>query len=333
MDKKLSFKMKVLRFTKKYKKRTTTHTLIATAALLFLLVLIPTFQSALVHGKPVNVNQSNTFTASFTGDLIFDNYYDKYINYNGTQKITQYVNNYLQNSDYVTGNVIGSFTDTESELLTAFRFSVVDIYDGTDTDANILESKGIAYVKTPSVGENNIIYQQINNMKVATLGTTEIGYIDDLKVINQAKSNADTVVVHINWYDKYTTNVNDDQRSIAKALSDAGADFIIGHNTRVLQPIELYRDTVIIYSLGNFLHGEAYASTLDSAIIQYTIDSNSSSKTLQIIPLSLFDGRPQPVFSLTGLPNRKKIYNVLTRELPKTLEITEKNGILSIKLN
>lgn len=333
MEKKLNFKMKVLRFTKKYKKRTTTHTLIATATLLFLLVLIPTFQSALVHGKPVTVNQSDTFTASFTGDLIFDNYYDRYIKYNGTNKITQYVNSYLQNSDYVTGNVIGSFTDTEAELLTAFHFSVVDVYDETDTATNLLDSKGLAHVKKPSIGENSIIYQEINNIKIATLGTTQSGYISDLKIINQAKSNADMVVVHVNWYDKYSTNVSDDQRSIAKALSDVGADFIIGHNTRVLQPIELYRDTVIIYSLGNFLHGEAYASTLDSAIVQYTIDSNSSSPTLQIIPLSLFDGRPQPVFSLTGLPNRNNIYRVLTRELPDTLETDEKNGILNIKLN
>lgn len=332
MDKKLTFKMKVLRFTKKYKKRTTPHTLIATAILLFLLVLIPAVHSVLVQGEPLVTNQTDTFTASFTGDLAFNNYYDKYINNNGTAKITQNVNSYLDTSDYVTGNVIGSFSDKEANLLTAFHFSVVDVYDETSATTNILDREGLPYVGTRSIGENNIVYQQIKNVKVATLGTSEGRYVDDLKWINQAKLNADMVVVHINWYDKYSSKVSDDQRSIAKALSDAGADFVVGHNTRVLQPIEIYHDTVIMYSLGNFLHGEVYASTLDSAIVQYTIDANSSLATLRIIPLSLIDGRPQPALSLTEYPNRNNIYNVLTKELPDTFKITQTNGVLSFTL-
>jgi hypothetical protein len=33
---------------------------------------------------------------------------------------------------------------------------------------------------------------------------------------------------------------------------DAGADLVIGHGPHVLRPIELYRDRLIAYSLGNF---------------------------------------------------------------------------------
>lgn len=332
MDKKLTFKMKVLRFTKKYKKRTTSHTVIATAILLFLLMLIPAMDNVLVQGKPLVFNQTGTFTASFTGDLDFNNYYDEYINDNGTAKITQDVNRYLETSGYVTGNVIGTFTKTEADLLTAFHFSVVDVYDETAAETNILNNNGMPYVGTRSFGEGNIVYQQINDVTVATLGTSEARFVDDLKWIKQAKLNADIVVVHINWYEKYATKVSDSQRSIAKALGDAGADFIVGHNTRVLQPIEIYQDTVIMYSLGNFLHGEVYASTLDSAIIQYTTDANFSSITTKIIPLSLTYGRPHPALSLTEVLNRHNIYDVLTRELPDTIKTTETNGILSFTL-
>ncbi|WP_286946235.1 CapA family protein [Acetobacterium sp. UBA5834] len=333
MDKKLTFKMKVLRFTKKYKKRTTPHTLIATAILLFLLILIPAMDQVLVQGKPEVVTQTGTFTASFTGDLNFNDYYEKYINDNGTTKITQDVIRYLETSDYVTGNVIGTFTETEAKLLADSHFSVVDVYDETAAETTILEKNDLPYVGTRSIGEDNVVYQQINDVTVATLGTSEARFVDDLKWIKEAKLNADIVVVHINWYEKYTTKVSDSQRSIAKALSDAGADFIVGHNTRVLQPIEIYQDTVIMYSLGNFLHGEVYASTQDSAIIQYTTDANFSSITMSIIPLSLTYGRPHPAVNLTEVLNRHNIFDVLTRELPDTITTTETNGVLSFTLH
>lgn len=332
MDKKLNFKMKVLRFTKKYKKRTTTHTLIATAILLFLLILIPAGNNILFEGQQVTANEQNTFTATFTGDLIFNDYYNKFIERNSPEKITQYVNGYLETSDYVTGNIIGPVSDKEASLLTAFNFSTVDVYDETSFDTKILANNDLLNLAAPSVNKQNMVYQQINNVKVATLGTSEHGYIDDLKRIKLAKLNADIAVVHVNWIDKYSSKVSDDQRSIAKALSDAGADFIIGHNTMVLQPIELYQDTVIMYSLGNFLHGEIYASTNDGALVQYTIGANGSSTSLTVIPLSVSDGRPQPALALSESPNRNNIYRVLTRELPDTLETIENNGVLKINL-
>ena len=45
-------------------------------------------------------------------------------------------------------------------------------------------------------------------------------------------------------------NVTDRQRQYAHALSDAGADVIIGHNS-VVQKVEKYKKTPIFYSLGN----------------------------------------------------------------------------------
>jgi poly-gamma-glutamate capsule biosynthesis protein CapA/YwtB (metallophosphatase superfamily) len=38
----------------------------------------------------------------------------------------------------------------------------------------------------------------------------------------------------------------------ARAVIDAGADLVIGHGPHVMRPLELYRDRLIAYSLGNF---------------------------------------------------------------------------------
>jgi hypothetical protein len=38
----------------------------------------------------------------------------------------------------------------------------------------------------------------------------------------------------------------------ARAMVDAGADLVLGHGPHVVRPMELYRDRLIAYSLGNF---------------------------------------------------------------------------------
>lgn len=38
----------------------------------------------------------------------------------------------------------------------------------------------------------------------------------------------------------------------ARTVIDAGADLVIGHGPHVMRPLELYRDRLIAYSLGNF---------------------------------------------------------------------------------
>lgn len=40
---------------------------------------------------------------------------------------------------------------------------------------------------------------------------------------------------------------------IARHLIDSGADLFIGHGPHVMRPIEIYKDRLIVYSLGNFL--------------------------------------------------------------------------------
>lgn len=44
-----------------------------------------------------------------------------------------------------------------------------------------------------------------------------------------------------------------DVRKFSRACIDAGADIVIGHGTHFLRDIELYKDRIILYSLGNFI--------------------------------------------------------------------------------
>src|SRR5690625_5470387 len=70
---------------------------------------------------------------------------------------------------------------------------------------------------------------------------------------------------------------------MAHAISDAGADVIVGHHPHVLSDIELYNnanneETVIFYSLGNFIFDQGWTRTKDSAVAQYHINKDGKDR-------------------------------------------------------
>jgi poly-gamma-glutamate capsule biosynthesis protein CapA/YwtB (metallophosphatase superfamily) len=71
----------------------------------------------------------------------------------------------------------------------------------------------------------------------------------------RARKKADRVIVFIHAGVEYEHKVHPDQRLLARAAVDAGADAVVGHHPHVLQEIEEYRGKPIVYSLGNFVFG------------------------------------------------------------------------------
>lgn len=74
-------------------------------------------------------------------------------------------------------------------------------------------------------------------------------------LVSSSRARHDLVVVLVHWGVEYARYPEAVQRAAARALVDAGADLVIGHHPHVLQEVELYRNGVIAYSLGNFLFG------------------------------------------------------------------------------
>ncbi len=72
------------------------------------------------------------------------------------------------------------------------------------------------------------------------------------EAVRSADKLADLVVVYLHWGVRYEQSVFHFQSEIAHAAVDAGADLVVGHHVHTWQPIELYRDRIIVYGLGNF---------------------------------------------------------------------------------
>ena len=82
----------------------------------------------------------------------------------------------------------------------------------------------------------------------------------------EAKQNADFIVVSMRWGTEYSKGINQYQKTEAKFLAQSGANLILGHGTHVLQPVDKIAnsdgsETVVWYSLGNFVHSQVEDET------------------------------------------------------------------------
>ncbi len=74
-----------------------------------------------------------------------------------------------------------------------------------------------------------------------------------LAAVRAADSTADVVVVYMHWGEESTSCPTEQQRSLARQLTDAGADVIVGSHAHVLQGSGYLDDTYVGYGLGNFV--------------------------------------------------------------------------------
>lgn len=101
-----------------------------------------------------------------------------------------------------------------------------------------------------------------------------------VEIIRKAKKNSDYVIAFVHWGTEGDSNYGRDQKNLARAFVNAGADAIIGGHTHCLQGFEIMDGVPIIYSLGNFWFS---SSTQDTGLAKVTIDANGK-LTLSFIP-------------------------------------------------
>lgn len=120
---------------------------------------------------------------------------------------------------------------------------------------------------------NNYIIKEKNNITYSMLSYTTLtnGLIvpkgkdyllntfDKEKVrkdVEALRDKVDVLIVAMHWGVEYQSSPNEEQIEIAKFLADLGVDIVIGNHPHVLQPITKIDDTIVMYSLGNFISNQ-----------------------------------------------------------------------------
>lgn len=89
--------------------------------------------------------------------------------------------------------------------------------------------------------------------------------------IEKVRDQVDVVIVAMHWGTEYSTSVSSDQQEIANYLASLGVDIIIGSHPHVVEPIEFIDDTMVIYSLGNFISDQEGIERLTGLMVSIDI--------------------------------------------------------------
>ena len=110
--------------------------------------------------------------------------------------------------------------------------------------------------------------------------------------VSDALTQADFVVVILHSGYENVVQPSPPQSAAAHTALEAGAKLVIGHHAHVLQPIELFRDGVIAYGLGNFAFEDG--GPPETGLLNIWIDARGV-RELELIPFFLDSvGRPSP---------------------------------------
>lgn len=165
--------------------------------------------------------------------------------------------------------------------------------EAVESTVALLSSKSIV-----PVGVQNPQYIMADGIRFAFLGYNDIGrqgvvahlddgtFEDDIRI---ASHNADVVVVQPHWGIEYTHEPSNRQIEMAHRMIDAGADIIIGNHPHWVQPVEFYKDGVIVYAHGNFIFDQMWSDKTTQGVIGKYTFYDSHLIDIQFTPIIIED--------------------------------------------
>ncbi|TQR10338.1 CapA family protein [Psychrobacillus soli] len=136
------------------------------------------------------------------------------------------------------------------------------------------------------------------------------------KDIGALKQKVDFIVVSMHWGTEYELEPNGEQKNLANAIADAGANIIFGHHPHVIQPYEMLttssgHQTHVFYSLGNFFSAQKTENTniggiAKLEILKKTINGKQvlSIENPSFISTAVLRGEPFTVHPLIPVENQ-----------------------------
>ena len=162
--------------------------------------------------------------------------------------------------------------------------------------------------------------------------------------INRVRDKVDVLIVAMHWGTEYEFTPNKYQEDMAQFLSDNGVDIIIGTHPHVIQPITYINNTLVIYSLGNFISAHEVVNTANRVGLMVSLDIEKDSTTSKISINNLesellytyytsnytdFKVIPFSIIDSNYLPNYKEVYTKysdIVKSIDNNIKVKELNN-------
>ncbi len=74
--------------------------------------------------------------------------------------------------------------------------------------------------------------------------------------IESVRDQVDVIIVAMHWGNEYNASPNTYQTTVANELAEMDVDIILGNHPHWMQPIDIIDETVVVYSMGNFISNQ-----------------------------------------------------------------------------
>lgn len=260
----------------------------ALAALLLITAGLALAWPTALHDAAQRVFVSEPATVLFVGDIMLDRAVAVHARVAGDDALFAGVAELLAGYDAVVGNLEGTITGNASlsqQDPSVLRFTfderfarllkrigvtavslannhALDFYDaGYRQTVSHLDAAGILHFGTPLNSEDLSAAISLKGKSICLVGYHELFRPDPAGVfaeIGRIRPACDRVVLFAHWGEEYEHSPTVRQQELAHAFVDAGADAVIGAHPHVVEPLEIYKNKAIFYSLGNFIFDQGW---------------------------------------------------------------------------
>ena len=143
--------------------------------------------------------------------------------------------------------------------------------EGLNSTIKLLSDTGIK-----AVGTGQPTYVDTRGLRFGFLAYNDVGAsppgtgVDAATLpadINAVRQQADIVVVAFHWGVEYTHQPTERQQQLAHWAIDAGADLVVGNHPHWIQPVEIYKNRVIVYAHGNFIFDQMWSELTRQGVV------------------------------------------------------------------
>lgn len=168
---------------------------------------------------------------------------------------------------------------------------------------NMDEAKALRIIEIKGVRFGFLNYNSVRGSVNADIDSYGVSFVhlrpsyaadneDDIDMMLQdiyyARSRCDVLVIIIHWGVEYK-GVTPTQVRLAHAFIDNGADMVIGTHPHISQPVEIYKNKLIAYSLGNFVFDQMQADYTREGYMLQVYLSGKELTGFKIMPYKIYD--------------------------------------------
>ncbi len=205
-------------------------------------------------------------------------------------------------------------------------------HEGVRESREFLKANNFDFFGDLSGEENNLLEKNINGRKVSFVSYNYFNgkpLEETINDIKKEKIKGNDVIVYAHWGNEYQRSISPKVQEIAHKFVDAGARMVVGTHPHVAQPIEVYKNSVIFYSLGNMIFDQFFSPY----VAQRVFAGCKLAKNYTVCAISPFEHKRKKGLVFQKGKDRKDFFDWLSvsSEVSTSQKESLKKGILKVE--